>query len=406
MDFRKFFGLENTEKREMYTSSIYGDSLIFGGQINNYSAMNISAAYRCTELISDSVATLPILVKQKDGKGKTNVLKDHVVNLLFSDKNNRLSKYNFIKLIIQSVILRGNGFAYIERKNGIPVKLRFLESGDVSIDYNKERDTLQYKCSYAGGVIKPENMLHFVKNSYNGVNGVSLLTYAKRTIELSNQTENAANNFFSNGCNLNGILKVNSQLSEKQREQILTSWNSAYSDGGRGLAVLQGNMEYQPISLNASDSQMLESRQQNTEDVCRFFGVNPVLLGLANHSSYASLEMVQQDFLVHTLMPYIVMLESEFERKLLNDAESNLKIVIDTNGVLRSDKAAQATYYTALLNSGILTINEIRKELGYNSVDGGDENRIPFTDITQNTINKDKTDDGERNKKSESTIED
>ena len=147
--------------------------------------------------------------------------------------------------------------------------------------------------------------------------------------------------------------------------------------------------DLQPISISSKDAQQIESRQFNVEDICRFFNVNPVLLGLANHSSYSNLEDVQNDFLVHTLQPWITMIENELDRKLLNNAETNLKIILDTNSVLRANKQAQANYYSTMISSGILSRNEARKDLGMNEVEGGDELIIPFTDIAQNTIGKD-----------------
>jgi phage portal protein BeeE len=82
------------------------------------------------------------------------------------------------------------------------------------------------------------------------------------------------------------------------------------------------------------------------------------------------------------------MIENEFNRKLLKPSEDNLSIILETNEILRIDKAAQSNYYSTLINSGVLSINEVRKELGYNGIgDDGDRHIIPFTDIDQNTIN-------------------
>ena len=83
------------------------------------------------------------------------------------------------------------------------------------------------------------------------------------------------------------------------------------------------------------------------------------------------------------------MIENELDRKLLNNAETNLKIILDTNSVLRANKQAQANCYSTMISSGILSRNEARKDLGMNEVEGGDELIIPFTDIAQNTIGKD-----------------
>lgn len=313
MNWRNLFKKKEVEKRDLNYVP-FSDALIFSTLRNQYSSMNISAVFRAVEIISDSVATLPIRVKAVNEKDE---IKSHPLNLVFADKYNVMSKYNFIKLLIQSVILKGNGFAYIERsEDGSVLRLRYLESSDVQIFWDKNKEQLYYTCNVISRKrIEPINMIHLVKNSYDGINGVSVLSYAARSLKLANNTENSANSFFTNGCNLSGVLTVQGQVTDKQREQIRQSWNSAYSNGGNGLAILQGNMEYKPIQLSAADSQLLESRLFNVQDIARFFGISPVLLGDLSHSSYATIEAAQQEFLLHTLNPYIVMIEEELYEK-------------------------------------------------------------------------------------------
>ena len=375
------------EKRELEYISCTSTALPFGQLLNNYSAMNISAVYRATELISESIAMLPIKIKITDKTHKEE-LESHSLNLVFQNKYGLMTRFNFIKLLIQSVILRGNGFAYIDRAEDGTVKaLRFLESNDVNIFYKKgKEESLYYTCNYIKGKIEPINMIHLVKNSYDGVNGVSLISYASRSINLANSTENSANNFFKSGCNLSGVLTVQGQLTDRQKNDIRTSWNQAYTNGGSGLAILQGNMEYKPIQLSASDSQLLESRSYNVQDIARFFGINPILLGDLSHSSYSTLEAAQQEFLLHTLQPYIVMVEEEFTRKLTKPSEKNIQVNLDETAILKTDKSALAKYYSTLLQNGVLCVNEVRKELGLSPIEGGDKHVIPYSKITDNII--------------------
>ena len=198
-----------------------------------------------------------------------------------------------------------------------------------------------------------------VKNSYDGVNGLSVISYASRTVKISNNTENSANSFFNNGCNLAGILTVQGQLSQQQRTDIRNSWNQAYTNGGSGLAILQGNMDYD-----------------------------------LSHSSYNTIEATQNQFLLHTLQPYIVMIEEEFTRKLFKPSESNLEVNLDETAILKTDKVAEANYYGSLLDKGILCVNEVRAFMGLSPIDGGDVHLRPFTKIEDNVINK--SDDGNK----------
>lgn len=244
-------------------------------------------------------------------------------------------------------------------------------------------------------------MLHFKLFSFDGIQGVSLLKYSTQSVDTANATNQHAKEFFESGTNkASGILTVNSQLSEKQRLQILNTWNTTYSSGKAGLAVLQGNMSYQPLSVNADEAQMLESREFNQADICQFLNLNPAQLGLKGYTNYTNFEDAQSEMLQRTLMPYISMIENELTRKLVPN-EKNVKIVLDTVGYLRPNKKAQADYYTSLVTGGILSINECRMELGYPAIDGGDTPIIPYTDINQNKISNQKQEQTETQKDDE-----
>lgn len=384
---------------ESHEITYYGGDLglSFAELLGQSTAMNISAVYRATEIISDSIAMLPIDVKIKSGDFKNHIT-NHSLYKVFDNKNNLISKYNLMKLLIQSVILKGNGFAYIERNGDGSVKnVIYVESGDVSIKYDKYKNNLYYLVPLiTSKKIEPCNMIHLKKNSYDGINGISVISFANRSIRNANSTENSALNFFKSGCNLSGVLTVDGQLNPQQRIDIANNWNKAYNANGSGLAVLQGNMHYQPIQLSANDSQLLESRTFNVSDIARFFGISPVLLGDLSNMSYNTIEAIQQDFLLHTLQPYIVMVEEEFTKKLLKPSEENLMIDLDETYLLRTDKSATSNYYTSLVNNGIISRNEARKELGYEEIEGGDKLIIPFTNIEDNTLKNNKDDEGDK----------
>lgn len=374
-------GLDNPDA---YIVSPYGNlGLTFGDMVRQRSTMSISAVYRCVELISDAVAMLPIRVK--DGN---EVINNHSLYTVFSNRDNIIGKYNLIKLLIQSVLLRGNGFAYIERNGDGSVKnLRYIESGDVSIVYDKMKNTLYYQCpTVSNKRIEPINMLHLRKNTYDGVNGISVISFADNSLKITKASEASAENFYSRGGNLSGVLTVQGQLNAQQRQDIITNWNTAYSGGGQGIAVLQGNMNYQAIQVNARDAQLIEARQYNVRDIARFFGVAPSMLGDNEGASYGSVEANQQAFILHTVMPYVAMVETEFNRKLLKGSENEFHVDLDETYLLRADKNATANYYSQMVNNGIMTRNEARRELGYSDVEGGDKLIMAYTKIDQNTI--------------------
>lgn len=375
---------DNPTTTPNYEQTLYSSlGLPFFEGYSQRRAMNLSAVYRCVELISDNVAMLPIRVREDNV-----VVKNHPLYNVLNNRDNLLNKYNLMKLLIQSVLLRGNGFAYINRNSDGSVKsLRFVESGDVTIHYDKVKRELYYFIpSISNKKIEPINVIHLLKNSYDGINGISVITYADDCLSVSKAAETSAKGYYDSGCNLSGVLSVQGQLNGTQRQDIIQNWKTAYSSNGGGVAVLQGNMSYTPIQVSAKESQLIEAREYNTKDIARFFGVNPALLGESTGGAYANLQDLQQAFVLHTLMPYIVMVEQEFSRKLLKGTEQNFHIDLNENFLLRADKSATANYYTAMVNNGLITRNEARNEIGYSEVEGGDTLTIAFSNVSTNTI--------------------
>jgi len=348
--------------------------------------MGISAVYAAVNIISNTIASIPIQVKDRDKEGYEDVIHDHYLLPLFDYNENDITRFELIKYVVQSILLKGNGFIYVERDGvGKAKSLRWIPSENVTIVYNQTTNYLYYLCPLVSKKkIEPVNMLHFKINSNDGINGRSVILYANRTISNANYTEDSSINFYKSGCNLNGVIKVDGSLTPQQKQDIRDSWRESMN--GNGLAVLQGNMDYSPIQMNVMDAQLIESRQFNVNDIARFFNINPTLLGDLTHSSYNTLEAAQEEFLVHTLTPYITVIEQEMTRKLFPPSERRYFINLQETAILRTDKSSQADYYTKLLEKGVLSINEVRKAMGYNEIEGGDRHTVAYTDINQNTI--------------------
>lgn len=383
------FGKKRKEKRELeYVSSFSVNGL--GSSSIDRTPTALSALYRAVDLISDSIAELPVSVKRVVDKNRESV-KEHPLNLIFTNKtDSNITFFQLKKLLIQSVLLKGHGFAYIYRdREGNPKKLRFLKAGDVTVNYNERTDELTYTASkIQRGRIEPINMIDLKKFTYDGIHGVSIVKNAWRTIEIASAAENSANRFYKDGGSKIGYIKAVTPISAKQKQQIITDWASAY--GGENMssriAVLGNNLDYNSISVDAEDAQLLETREFSVDEIARWFGVSPVLLGDLSHSSYSTIEASLLQFLSQTLKPWIVLLEEEFTRKLLKPSESDLVIDIDDEAVLLSDKSTLANYYSTLLNAGVYSINEVRSKIGMSEVEGGDRHLIPFTNVNSNDI--------------------
>lgn len=385
MKFSEIFGLtkrhKNRHNLEFHPDFEGMGPLSFGrsGYKNDY-AMKLSTVYRCVNCISDAVSQLPLEIYKVDKKGfKQKDRKNPSFNVLNQKPNNRMTRFVFVGLLVQSMLLKGNAFAYIIRDDKQNVsQLIFIPTEYVSIIPPKTIfEPIKYKVIGINGDIQPKDMIHLVNQTFDGVVGISTLHFAAHTLGLSYDAEQHASNFFSTGCAVAGFIKSETSLTPKQKKDIKDGWRNAFGkDNGEtnGVAVLEGSLDYKPITINPADAQLLQTREFNVVDICRFFGVSPVKAGDLSKSSYSTVEATQLAFLTDTVAPLLEKIEEEFETKLF--PEGNVDIKFDVSQLLRADRTSLSSYYNSMIQNGVMTINEVRRELDLPPVENGDDNFI------------------------------
>lgn len=381
--------------------SMFGDYLLYNSASTyaNNKAMLLSAVYRCTEVISDSVAQLPLEPYRIDSDGcKIKFTSHPTYNLLNREPNKNMSKFTFLKTMVVSMLLTGNAYALIDRdEKGNAKALYYIPTELVTILKPQNiTDTISYSITGMKSVVEDCNMIHILNFSSDGYEGVSTLTYARKTLGLAMDAEANAEGFFKGGANVAGILKSNAPLTTKQKESLKSSWNSAFNGNTgtpNGVAVLDADLDFQAVTVNPSDAQLLETRQFNVIDICRFFGVSPVKAFDLTKSSYNTIEQMQLAFLTDTLQPLLEKFEGEFQRKLYKPSEKdNVVVRFSTAPLLRADKQSQANYYNTLFQMGVMTINEIRQELDLPHLENGNTSFVQVNVQTLKTATSDKPD--------------
>ena len=348
------------------------------GNIDDFTSTQLSGVFSALENISNAIAQLPIYITD----GNNNEIEHYVKKLFYT---NQISKFNLFKQIVWDIYLKGNAFLYIRRDSkGVPTELVYLKPQQVTIHYNENNHVLYYLAnSLVKGKIAPQDIIHFYKNGI--FDGKSTISFGTQAIELAKETDSVSKSYFRSGCNVNGIIKMLTNSTDKQRQEIQSAWQNNIGKNKNGVAVMPQNVDYIKLGSDANSAQMLESRQYNLTEIARFFNISPVMLGDLSKASYSTLEMVLTQFVQVTLQPLVSMIQSELTRKLIPITE-NVYINLDENYLIKFDKNTESNYYTNLVRGGILTVNEAREALGFSKVEGGDKLMIPYTDVTQNTI--------------------
>lgn len=355
--------------------NVFGLALNYNGwsTYKTSQSLALSAVYRCVEVITNGVASLPVKLYRTDEKGFKYEMHNNLSFILSKKPTGKINAFTFYKLIVKDILLQGNAYALILRNGkGEIIGLQYIQAGLVSpIDRG---DRIEYQVTGIKGFVRQEDILHFMNFTDNGVYGISVLTHARRTLGIADYGENASENFYKSGGCTTGFLKFDGPSSGKQREEILSAWNQA--TGGvrnqpNGIPVLPANVNYTQLSVNPADAQLLESREFSVVEICRFFGVSPTKCFDLTHASYNNSEMAELAFLNDTLRPLLTKIEMEMETKLFKP-EEGYDIKFDVSELLRTDKKSQAEYFTKMFNLGVLSPNDIRKELDMDEIEGGD----------------------------------
>jgi HK97 family phage portal protein len=223
--------------------------------------------------------------------------------------------------------------------------------------------------------------------SDDGVNGMSMVELSRDAIGLARACEIHGATFFGNGARPGVILTTDQVLSPEAAESTRNQWERVHGGGpqrAHRAAVLQGGLKVNELGGNNQESQFLEARRFQVEEICRIYGVPPHLVGDLSRSSFSNIEQQSLDFLTNGLTPWLRRIESAITRDLL-DGDDEYFAEFDTRGVLRADAAGRAAFYQSLWNMGVASVNELRSWENLNPVDGGD---VRFVQLNMTTLDK------------------
>lgn len=354
--------------------------------------MKISTVNRCVELLSNSMAVLPVYIMNEETKER--LTRHRLGRVLWGRANEAMSSFDYSRLMMCNQLLRGNAYAWIfrDRGTGYPRELIPLPPDYVEpwID-GSGRLWYRFRHPRTGALndLRPEELLHYKAYSEDGIRGISVLRRAALTLNTAQAAQEYENSTWRSGGQPSGILTTEADLGgtieEIQedgtvkhvdpKEKLRRSWDEIHRGPANAmrLAVLDLGLKYQPISMNNTDAQFVESSEVRVADVCRFFGV-PLHLAFAGKQSFESNEQNGIEYVNYTLLGYETQWGQEDSYKLLlpGERDRSLRIKRELKVFLRGDTAAQAAWYKALREVSALSPDEIRALEDMGSIPGGD----------------------------------
>jgi len=149
-----------------------------------------------------------------------------------------------------------------------------------------------------------------------------------------------------------------------------------------GTKLLPFGFKYQRITITPDEAQFIETRKFQAEEICRIYSVPPSLVQLPSQTTFNNVEQQNLQFARHTIVPWTKRIEQEINRKLIQSFERpEIYARFDLNDLYRGDMSARANFYQQMLQSGVMSINEVRGKESLNPVDGGDVHTVQINQI-------------------------
>ena len=326
---------------------------------------------RGVNMIVDDVAEIPVDVGPKIVGLQPivkNIRRSKVNTLLNIEPNPFQDISNFKRNIIIDLLIDGNIFVYFDG-----AALYQLPAQNIEIESHETQYITKY--IYDGQIeYSPSEVIHVKENSFNSIyRGVPRLKPAWRTMQLLGSMRNFQDNFFKNGAVPGLVLKSPNTLSEKIKERMLAAWRVRYNPntGGRRPLILDGGLEVSNLTqVSFKDLDFQPSIAANEKIILTALGIPPLLLDSGNN---ANIRPNHRLYYLETILPIVKKINYAFERffgfDLLEDV-SNIP-------ALQPELQDKASYYSTLVNGGIITPNEARESMRMESIDGNDELRVP-----------------------------
>lgn len=365
------------EKRS--TIGVNGWPMVPGASsVTASSAQSVSAVYACVSAISETVASLPLILFKRNGDDRERATDHPLYRVLHDQFNPEMTAIEGRELMQANVLLRGNAFARIERGNDGQVRALWPLNPD-SVQVQRTASGLVYDYSKDGTMhrLLAHETLHIRHRlGDDGVLGVSPIQAARGVVELAQAENEHGVNTFRNGAKLLGVLKFPGVLKSEQRQAIAASWASQHGGGANSgrTAILESGVEFQPVNMTLEDAAWIEARKLSVIEVCRLFRVPPSVVGAMESANYSnSVEMARQ-FVTQTLRRHLVAWEQAIASKCLTEIGRRAYFAQhQVEGLLRGDSVNRSAFYASGIAAGWLKPSEARQLEDLKVIDGIDD---------------------------------
>lgn len=388
--FRRLFGLTTRQPTAEVRSSGYdrlltmayaGNGLNLTAGISEETALSVSAVYAAVDRISSSLASVPFNVYERAGDGRRLARDNDQFYLVHTQPSPLYTSYQFRKILISHALLWGNGYALLVRDTVTtrPKEYRILHPSQVT-DIKAEQGELFYFIDGMRDPVPHYDILHITasgqllkKDNYFGKSPIRLHA---ETIGAAKERNTYQATAIRNGGFLSGVMKFAQSLKPEQKEAIRESWRNKHGGAGNAgsMLILDNGVDYQQLTMNPEDAQLVETLKFSVEDIARIYGIPPHMIGHLERSTNNNIEHQAIEYVQYCLMPWATLIEQVFDSRIFRIAEKTagrFYTKLELNALMRGDVTARKEYYMAMLDRGVFDIDEVRALEDMNPVENG-----------------------------------
>lgn len=345
--------------------------------------MRHSAVYACVRLLAETVASLPLHVYRRTATGKELATDHPLYRVLHDSPNDEMTSFQFREVMQAHLALWGNAYAQIQRDGSGRIQLWPIQPQYVQPERNNAGQIVykvyQYQTTGTFRYLSYDEMLHIPGLSFNGIVGLSPIGLAREAIGLGLAAEKFGARFFGSGTNFGTVLTHPNSLSDEALAHLRRSFEKRAKglDNSHSMLILEEGLDIKNVAIPPEDSQFIETRKFQVNDIARIFRIPPHMIGDLERATFSNIEQQSIEFVQHTIRPWLVRWEQQINKKLLGGdyfAEFNV------DGLLRGDIKSRYEAYAIARQNGWMSANDIRRLENMDPLPGrvGDTYLVPL----------------------------
>ncbi len=350
-----------------------------GVRVTEDAVRGLPAAHACNRVLAEGIAALPFAVfERQEPRGRRRATEHPLYRLLHEQANPYMTAYKFRETMQGHLGFWGNAFANIERNRyGDPIALWPMRPDCLHKMWIDENKIMHYVYQMPDGSPYEGtqfDIFHVRGLSKDGLMGISPLTVFREAFGQSIAAREYGSRFFSQDARPGGVLQTKGKLSTEAAQRMGASWRAAHEglNHAHRVAILEEGVEWHQVGMSNEDAQFVELQQFNLGDMARIFNIKPHKIADLSRATFSNIEQVAIEHVTDTLMPWLVNWEQQVGVSLIKPAEQGryyAKHIVA--GLLRGDSAARSAFYSAGINGGWFSPDDIREMEDLNPLPDG-----------------------------------